>query len=193
MAGNGDKMSLLYWENPVVTGSIFLPPFLIMSGLMYCTLISVLAYTGLTLIGAVVAVKVFGIVMAKANKPNPLASHLQHISQVDLTISPETVEQRVTMIVAKTNQFTAHLKNVIIVQDVMETLKFGLVCYLLTFIGGMMNTLTLLVLVWVLVFTLPKVYLNNQDMADEVISKAMVQINAIKEKVFPAAAPVKKD
>jgi len=75
----------------------------------------------------------------------------------------------------------------------METLKFGLVCYLLTFIGGMMNTLTLLVLVWVLVFTLPKVYLNNQDMADEVISKAMVQINAIKEKVFPAAAPVKED
>ena len=37
--------------------------------------------------------------------------------------------------------------------------------------GGMMNTLTLLVLVWVLVFTLPKVYLNNKVRQNRLICK----------------------
>ena len=37
------------------------------------------------------------------------------------------------------------------------SLKFGLVVYMLTFVGAIFNTLTLLTIGWVLSFILPKV------------------------------------
>ena len=40
--------------------------------------------------------------------------------------------------------------------------KFCISVYCLTYIGSWFNLLTLLILAWVAVFTLPKLYINNQ-------------------------------
>ena len=47
-----------------------------------------------------------------------------------------------------------------------------------------MNLLTLVLLAWVLVFALPKLYINNQTTVDPLLEKLMHQVDSIKEKVF---------
>ena len=52
------------------------------------------------------------------------------------------------------------LTNLLMLAQV-DTLKFGLCLYLLTFLGAWFNALTLVTLVWVAAFTLPKLYLKS--------------------------------
>jgi len=51
----------------------------------------------------------------------------------------------------------------------------------------------LVLIAWTLLFSLPKLYANNQETADEIYGKVKVQIDAIQEKVFNKSAEVKKD
>ena len=68
----------------------------------------------------------------------------------------------------------------------METLKFGLSLYVLTYVGAWFNALSLVILAWIGVFTLPKLYLNNQAAVDEVVGKVAGQVNEVKAKVVEA-------
>ena len=68
----------------------------------------------------------------------------------------------------------------------VDTLKFGLCLYVLTYVGAWFNALTLVILAWIGVFTLPKLYLNNQAAVDEVVGKVAGQVNEVKAKVVEA-------
>ena len=68
----------------------------------------------------------------------------------------------------------------------VETLKFGLCLYVLTYVGAWFNALTLLILAWIGVFTVPKLYLNNQAAVDEIVGKVAGQVNEVKAKVVEA-------
>lgn len=56
----------------------------------------------------------------------------------------------------------------------VDTIKFGLSLWLLTYIGAWFNALTLVILAWVGLFTLPKVYVNNQAQVDSLASCRIV-------------------
>ncbi len=43
------------------------------------------------------------------------------------------------------------------VEDWIESLKFGLSLWFLTYVGGWFNAMTMLIMSWVLLFTVPKV------------------------------------
>merc|ERR1711934_453843 len=68
----------------------------------------------------------------------------------------------------------------------VDTLKFGLCLYVLTYVGAWFNALTLVILAWIGVFTLPKLYLNNQVAVDEMVTKVAGQVNEVKTKVVEA-------
>ena len=68
----------------------------------------------------------------------------------------------------------------------METLKFGLSLYVLTYVGAWFNALSLVILAWIGVFTLPKLYLNNQAAVHEVVGEVAGQVNEVKAKVVDA-------
>ena len=44
----------------------------------------------------------------------------------------------------------------------VDTVKFGLSLWFLTYIGAWFNAMTLIVLAWLAAFSLPKAYLMNQ-------------------------------
>jgi len=66
----------------------------------------------------------------------------------------------------------------------VDTIKFGLSLWLLTYVGSWFNAMTLVILGWIVAFTLPKVYLNNQAPIDEVLAKVMAQVEEVKGKVM---------
>ena len=58
-----------------------------------------------------------------------------------------------------------------------------LAMYLLTYVGRMINGLTILILVWVSIFSAPRIYRDNQAKIDEAIAPIKVKVDELMSKV----------
>merc|ERR1719186_1503693 len=67
--------------------------------------------------------------------------------------------------------------------DCVESLKFGVALYCITYIGSLCNLLTIITLVWTALFTLPRLYIDNQVAMDSLMEKIMVQVEQLKSKM----------
>jgi len=70
------------------------------------------------------------------------------------------------------------LRHYFLVVDVIDSLKFGLALYLMTYIGDALNLLTLVTIGVVLLFSLPKIYEANKQQIDASVEQIMAQIQA---------------
>ena len=68
--------------------------------------------------------------------------------------------------------------------------------YLLTYIGALMNGLTIVTLVWIGIFSLPRVYRDNQKQIDEAINPLKSKLEDLQAKLqssLPASIVGKKE
>merc|ERR1712156_1117989 len=64
-----------------------------------------------------------------------------------------------------------------------ETLKFAILLYIITFIGAVFNTLSLLILAWLGAFLFPTIYDQNKDQFDDMADKFMEKYRGIDAKI----------
>jgi len=190
--------ALFHWVDPVSSGVVLALGLLLLLSLSCYSTISIIA--NLLLLGVVVGLgsKMYVHLMGMLKKPckDPLAQ----LAVVDLSI-PEDCEHLAEFVkscVDTYNTSASTLRSVLLGEDMYGSLKFGLVVYMLTFVGAIFNTLTLLTIGWVLSFILPKVlykiYEDNQDPIDELYYKVVDQYSALDGKVaalFPAGQVAK--
>merc|ERR1712142_585980 len=70
---------------------------------------------------------------------------------------------------AKLNNVLLKLKSLLLVENAVESVKFAVAMYLLTYVGAILNGLTLITLAWVAAFSAPRVYRENQKQIDEAL------------------------
>jgi reticulon-1 len=70
----------------------------------------------------------------------------REVLDFDLTLSPERVQNFAGVAVNHINAYTAELRRLFLVEDIIDSLKFGLLLYLLTYIGAVFNGMTVLIL-----------------------------------------------
>ena len=58
--------------------------------------------------------------------------------------------------------------------------------YLSTYIGGKINGLTILIVLWVSVFSVPRIYKDNQEKIDEALGPIKVKIEELTSKLKSA-------
>lgn len=182
--------SLVHWENLMVSGAVFGSVLVTLVSLCYYSLIYVVSNLSLLLLFAVGAVKLYTKVMVMLGKATPGSDPLECVAAMPVTIPTENVEAYAKCISEKMNTSVSELRRLFLVDNMVDTIKFGLSLWCITYIGAWFNAMTLVIFAWIAAFTLPKLYLNNQDKADEVIGKVMVQVEEIKGKVM-ALIPVK--
>merc|ERR1712224_579983 len=96
---------------------------------------------------------------------------------------------------AKLNSILAKLKSVLLVENVLESIKFAVAMYLLTYIGAL-NGLTIVTLAWIGIFSLPRVYRDNQKQIDEAINPLKSKLEDLQSKLqssLPASIVGKKE
>merc|ERR1712037_350947 len=125
-------------------------------------------------------------VMIKLGKVEPGFDPLAAATNVTLTLSESSVEEHAPCVTSGINHVLAKAKSLFLLENPVDTLKFGLCLYVLTYVGAWFNALTLVILAWIGVFTLPKLYLNNQAAVDEIVGKVAGQVNEVKAKVVDA-------
>merc|ERR1712119_222831 len=187
--------SLLYWDNPrdsgIVCGSILV----CLLAVRYISLISVIGNLSLALVTATMSFRIYKSVLAAVNKTQEGHPFKQFLD-IDVTLPADKVTEITDGLFTKLNSILAKLKSVLLVENVIESLKFAVAMYLLTYIGAIMSGLTIVTLVWVGYFSIPRVYRDNQKQIDEAILPLKSKLEDLQAKLqtaLPASIVGKKE
>merc|ERR1712154_79878 len=115
---------------------------------------------------------------------------------VDVTLPADKISSLTDGFFPKLNALLLKLKSILLVQNVVETLKFAVVMYLLTYLGAIMNGLTIITLGWIGVFSVPRIYRDNQKQIDDAILPLKAKLDDLQAKMtaaLPASIVGKKD
>jgi len=187
--------SLVYWDNPRDSGIVCGSVLVCLLAVRYISLISVLGNLSLALVTATMSFRIYKSVLAAVNKTqegHPFKAFLD----VDMSVAESQVSSALDTATARVNSLLATLKRVILVESIPESVKFALAMYLLSYLGAIMTGLTLLTLSWITIFTLPRLYRDNQAKIDEAILPLKTKLEEVQEKLsstLPASITGKKE
>jgi len=191
-----DQMnSLMYWDNPRDSGIVCGSVLVCLLAVRYISLISVLGNLSLALVTATMSFRIYKSVLAAVNKNNEGHPFRQFLD-VDVTLPVDKVSSLANTFFSKLNNVLLKLKSILLVENVVESVKFAVAMYLLTYVGAIMNGLTILTLAWVAVFSAPRVYRDNQKQIDEAVLPLKTKLDDLQAKLqasLPAAITGKKD
>jgi len=189
--------SLIYWRDVKKSGIVFGAGLITLLAIACFSVISVFAYLSIMALVCTVSFRIYKTVMAaiqKTSEGHPFKEYLE----IDLTISQERVQQVTSVAVAHLNGFTAELRRLFLVDDLVDSLKFGVILWFMTYIGAWFNGMTLVMLAFVSLFTLPKLYESNKQSIDSYLDLVRSKVTEITDKVKVAIpigkkAPVESD
>ena len=121
-----------------------------------------------------------------------------------MTLSQDRVQQMTTTFVTHVNAYVGELRRLFLVEDIVDSVKFALCLWFLTYIGGWFNGMTVVIIgknikkftsydcflltidsfivAYVAMFTLPKVYENNKQSIDAYMDLVRSKILEITDK-----------
>merc|ERR1711981_112562 len=190
-----DQMnSLLYWDNPRDSGIACGSVLVCLLAVRYISLISVIGNLSLALVTATMSFRIYKSVLTAVNKTQDGHPFKQFLD-VDVTLPADKISSVTDGLFSKLNKTLLKLKSILLVENVVESLKFAVAMYLLTYLGAMMNGLTILTLAWVGVFSAPRVYRDNQKQIDDAVLPLKSKLDDLQAKIqasLPASIVGKK-
>jgi len=178
----GPVSELVYWRDPKKSGAVFGSIFLILIALTFLSFISVVAYISLVALTGTFAFRVYKNILQaiqKTSDGHPFKEYLE----ADLSLQSDKSEEVYKAVVNYLNAAAIRLRHYFLVEDIMDTVKFAAVLYMLTYVGSWFNGLTLLILGFLALFGLPKVYETNKTIIDQYLDLAWAKISEVNAKV----------
>lgn len=99
--------------------------------------------------------------------------------EVEITPPNERVHQMVDVVLKHVNAVLRKLRSVFLVEDIIDSLKFVVLFWCLTYIGAWFNGLTLVILTYLSAFSLPIVYEMHKTQIDQAVGVALKQVQDI--------------
>jgi len=174
---------LIYWKNPLESGVVFGSVLVLMVAVKYMSLISVVANLGLALVTSTVTFRIYKSVLSAVKKTEDTGHPFKKYLDIDTNLASDKVLELTDKLVNSLNGLLKKLKTIFLVEDFVESLKFAVAMYVLTYVGRMINGLTILILVWVSIFSAPRIYRDNQAKIDEAIAPIKVKVDELMSKV----------
>jgi len=174
--------ALIYWRDMVRSGVCLAVSLSVLVSLSFCSLVSVVSYFALLTLLASAGFRVYTAVKQAINKtqePHPFTD----LMGLDLALSSEKVHCAADCFLSQFNTAVSYLQRVFLIQDIVESVKFGAYLYALTYVGGWMNGLTIIVLLVIGMFSLPKAYEVNKAQVDQYLGMAQEQVKMVVDKV----------
>ncbi|XP_012348297.1 reticulon-1-A isoform X5 [Apis florea] len=184
--------ALIYWRDPKKSGPVFGCILGVLLSMAYFSLISVLAYLSLLILTGTIAFRIHSTVLQAIQKTSD-GHPFQNILEMDLTLPAEKVHEVADVAVAHLNAAVCELRRLFLVEDFVDSLKFGILLWCLTYVGSWFNGMTLIIIGVIALFTLPKVYETNKSQIDQNLALVQSKINELAAKVKAAIPFGKKE
>lgn len=192
---NEGLTSLVYWENPRDSGIAFGSVLVCLLAVRYISLISVVGNLALALVTATMSFRIYKSVLAAVNKSSEGHPFKQYL-ELDVNLPSDKVAQLTDCLLTRVNNILTRLKTIFLVEDVIESIKFAVAMYLLTYVGALFNGLSLIIITWVSIFAIPRVYKDNQKQIDEALLPLTTKLSDLQAKikaVIPSAIAKKEE
>ncbi|XP_016053757.1 PREDICTED: reticulon-1 isoform X1 [Miniopterus natalensis] len=175
-------VDLLYWRDVKQTGIVFGSFLLLLFSLTQFSVVSVVAYLALAVLSATISFRIYKSVLQavqKTDEGHPFKTYLE----LEITLSQEQIQKYTDCLQFYVNNTLKELRRLFLVQDLVDSLKFAVLMWLLTYVGALFNGLTLLLMAVVSMFTLPVVYVKHQAQVDQYLGLVRTHINAVVAKI----------
>jgi len=150
-------LEIILWKNPLKTVAILLSCLTLEISLICFSVISVLAYAGLTFLIVSTSFRLY-LKFSGQFESNFIKSYLDRSIKVNAEKSTAFTES----FIAKVDEFVLKFRSLLLIEDYFESLKLAVFLYFMTYIGAKFNFMTLCILVTLVVFSLPKIYQTYQ-------------------------------
>uniref|UniRef100_A0A671PX58 Reticulon n=1 Tax=Sinocyclocheilus anshuiensis TaxID=1608454 RepID=A0A671PX58_9TELE len=184
-------VDLLHWRDLKQSGLVFGSVLLLLFSLTQFSVVSVIAYLALAVLSATISFRVYKSVLQavqKTDEGHPFKAYLE----VEIDLSADQIIKYVDKTQLYINSTMKELRRLFLVQDMVDSIKFAVLMWLLTYVGALFNGLTLLILVVVSMFSVPVVYEKYQTQIDQYLGLVRTQFNSIMGKVREKVPGAKK-
>uniref|UniRef100_A0A8C9Y5T6 Reticulon n=1 Tax=Sander lucioperca TaxID=283035 RepID=A0A8C9Y5T6_SANLU len=138
-------VDLLYWRDVKTTGVVFGAGLLLLLSLTVCSIVSVCSYIGLALLSVTICFRIYkGILQAiqKSDEGHPFKQYLDQ----EVALPEDMVHKYSDLALAKINKTIGELRRLFLVEDLVDSIKFAVLMWILTYVGSLFNGLTLIIL-----------------------------------------------
>ncbi|KAM6916481.1 reticulon-4b [Xenentodon cancila] len=175
-------VDLLYWRDVKTTGVVFGAALLLLLSLTVCSIVSVCSYIGLALLSVTICFRIYkGILQAiqKSDEGHPFKLYLDQ----EVALSEDMVHKYSDLVLARLNKTIGEMRRLFLVEDLVDSIKFAVLMWILTYIGALFNGLTLLILGLIGAFSCPIVYEKHQAQIDHYLALVNNQIKDVIGKI----------
>ncbi|RXN23865.1 reticulon-1-A-like isoform X1 [Labeo rohita] len=184
-------VDLLYWRDLQRTGVVFGASLFLLLSLSVCSIISVISYVALALLSVTISFRIYkGILQAvqKSEDGHPFKMYLDK----DVGISSELVHKYSDTALVRLNSVIKELRRLFLVEDLVDSLKFAVLMWILTYVGALFNGLTILILGLIGAFSWPVIYEKHQAQIDHyygLVNKQIKDVLGTIQAKIPGAKP----
>ncbi|NXC25884.1 RTN1 protein, partial [Campylorhamphus procurvoides] len=171
-------IDLLYWRDIKQTGIVFGSLLLLLFSLTQFSVVSVVAYLALAGLSATISFRIYKSVLQavqKTDEGHPFKAYLE----MEMNLSQDQIQKYTDCLQLYVNSTVKELRRLFLVQDLVDSLKFAVLMWLLTYVGALFNGLTLLIMAVVSMFTLPVVYDKYQAQIDQYLGLVRTHMNTV--------------
>ncbi|XP_042565607.1 reticulon-1a isoform X2 [Clupea harengus] len=175
-------MEILYWRDPRKTGVLAGSVLLLLVSLSRFSVLSVTAHVALAVLSVTISVRAYRSLLQalqKKDEGHPFKSYLEF----EVALTPEQMSSYIEKLQLYLNISLVELRRLFLVQDLLDSIKFAVLMWLLTYLGAVFNGLTLLILAVVTMFTLPVVYEKYQTQIDHCLGMVKTNVQLILAKI----------
>ncbi|XP_063240402.1 reticulon-1-like isoform X2 [Bacillus rossius redtenbacheri] len=183
-------VELVYWRDPKKSGIVFGSVLGVLLSLTYFSLISVVAYLSLALLTGTICFRIYKNVLQAVQKTSD-GHPFKDFLGADLSLPQDKVLEVTDVAVSHVNAALVELRRLFLVEDLVDSIKFAVLLWCLTYVGAWFNGMTLVIISFVALFTLPKVYEQNKIQIDQNLELVRAKIADLSAKV-KAAVPLGK-
>ncbi|XP_003743358.1 reticulon-1-A [Galendromus occidentalis] len=186
---------LVHWRDPQKSGIVSGVGLIVLFSICKFSVISVAAYTLLAAVCGAFGFRVYKLVMSKVNKTeegHPFQDLLDLPLPANLS-DTEKAQQFGETLFANVLSTIRKIRSVVLIEDLIESAKFIVLLWFATYIGAWFNGLTLVILLWIGLFSVPKIYVEYQTEIDEQLEKISSLVGQVRSKIPGQAADAKED
>ncbi|KAM9856517.1 reticulon-3-like [Aulostomus maculatus] len=158
-------LQLIQWKQPRKSAAVFGMSLLVLVSVATLSAISVVSYLLLACLCITITFRVYKSVIQavqKSDEGHPFKSLLDR----DISLSPEVVRQLADESLVHLNWFSSQTRRLLLVEDLVDSLKLAAIMWVMTYIGAVFNGVTLLIVADIIFFTTPLIYQKKKTQID---------------------------
>ncbi|XP_074872493.1 reticulon-2 isoform X2 [Carettochelys insculpta] len=173
---------LVYWRDTRTSALIFTGIMVTLLCLLHFSIISVASYGALAVLGTTISLRL-GRKALQALRRSDGANPFQAQLDADLPLSQEQLECLASRLSQDILAAAHTLRRLFLVEDLVDSIKFAFLFYILTYVGAVFNGLTLLILGVISAFTFPLLYRQHQAQIDQYVGLVRNQLSHLRAKI----------